>query len=173
MAHVVCKYQVVLRNASVETHRKAACACRSNDTLVLLLVAMAPYQAQLNRFGVEGKQVERGDKALHTFGAAQLSNVQDAQRVCRAQCRPRRKLTAVVTGADNVHSIVGHSEELLDFSLLRLMQRHDAIERANSLHDARLFQVVVPQLAKVGGVAYAPDFARALQRGHIALSPSR
>ena len=58
----------------------------------------------------------------------------------------------------------GGGLQLGDLGLLRLVQRHHAVERADSCRNAVFLQIVVTQLAEVGGMANAPNRARTALR---------
>ena len=164
MTFIIGKHQVVLGNAAAEHHRETATAGKLDYAIVLPLIAITADQAQLHGLRIERKQIHSAYEAFHALGAADLAHVQHAQRAGGAQAWTRSKLLGIVTRSHDADAIGRQVEQLGDLGLLRLVQRHHAIKRADSCHDALFLQIVVAQLAKIGGMANAPDRARAALR---------
>ena len=164
MAFVIGKHQVVLRNAAAEHHRETAATGQLDDAIVLPLVAVTAHQAQLHGLRIEGKQSYSAYEAFHALGAAYLAHIQHAQRVGGAQAGTRSELLGVVARSHDAYAVGRQVEQLGDLGLLRLVQRHHAVERADSCRNAVFLQIVVTQLAEVGGMANAPNRARTALR---------
>lgn len=134
-----------------------------DDAIVLPLVAVTAHQAQLHGLRIEGKQSHSAYEAFHAPARHILPTY--STRNGWAARKPARERTPGSCSSFPRRGCGRQAGRTARRSRpSRLVQRHHAVERADSCRNAVFLQIVVTQLAEVGGMANAPNRARTALR---------